>query len=386
MKEGYELYNTLEQLFGHDKWRDARHLQVFLSLLSGFLMTSSCCLTKMIPFLRGDTLAQSKQRRLSRWLQNKRINARQLYEPVIRNALKLWGKNMLYLAFDTSMLWKKYCLIRVAIVYRGRAIPLIWNVIEHRSSAVSFEAYQSLLEAIPALLPPSIKKVVLLADRGFADTRLMELCRKLGWSFRIRIRGDFHLTVKNNGTCLVNDIKMLPGNALLLQNTYITNQNYKVNLALGHHSQSREMWYIATDGPADVLTFKEYGLRFDIEENFLDDKSNGFNVEKSEIRCAEALSRLFFVLASATLYLSSNGTQVVKSGERRMIDPHWFRGQSYLRIGWDWLRRALYHGLKLFNFIKLYGGDDPDPAVASVGQFEQQQQKFKFDCTYYNCL
>lgn len=385
MKEGYELYNTLELLFGHDKWRDERHLQVFLFMLIGFLMTGSCSLPRTLPFLRGDALAQSKQRRLSRWLQNERIDARQLYGPAIQNALESWGKHTIYLAFDTSMLWNEYCLIRVSIVYRGRAIPLIWDVIEHRSSAVSFETYQSLLEAIPALLPPSIKKVVLLADRGFADTRLMELCRNLGWGFRIRIRGDFNLTIKNHGSCLVDEIEILPGKALFLQDSYITKHNYKVNLALGHHSHSQEMWYIATDGPADVLTFKEYGLRFDIEENFLDDKSNGFNVEKSEIRCAEALSRLFFVLASATLYLSSNGTQVVKSGERRIIDPHWFRGQSYLRIGWDWLRRALYHGLKLFNFIKIYGGDDPDPAAASVAQFEEQQHKFKFDCTYCKC-
>jgi len=159
-----------------------------------------------------------------------------------------------------------------------------------------------------------------------------------------------------------------------------------VNLALGNNYQSNEIWFIATDEQADIFTFKEYGLRFDIEENFLDDKSNGFNVQKSEIRCAEALSRLLFVVASATLYLTSNGTQIVESGERRSIDPHWFRGMSYLRIGWDWLCRALYLGFKLYCLIKLRGGDDPDPSVASVAEFEKQQQKFNFDCTSRNYL
>jgi hypothetical protein len=28
-----------------------------------------------------------------------------------------------------------------------------------------------------------------------------------------------------------------------------------------------------TDEPTDIKTFEEYGFRFDIEENFLDDKS-----------------------------------------------------------------------------------------------------------------
>lgn len=384
MKEGYGLYDTLEMLFGHDKWLDARHLQVFLSLVTGFLSVASCSLTKAIPFMPGDALAQSKQRRLSRWLSNARILCRQLYAPIIQKALKTWGKGIIFLAFDTSMLWNKYCIIRVSVVYRGRAIPIIWDVIEHKSASVPFTRYQPLLEAVPALLPRSAKKVVLLADRGFGDIRLMKLCRKLGWSFRIRLRGTFYVTAKKNETRLVRDIKILPGQAMFFENARITKQNYKVNLALGNHSQSNDMWYIATDESAGISTFKEYGRRFDIEENFLDDKSNGFNVQKSDIRCAEALSRLLFVVASATLYLTSSGTEVVKSGQRRMIDPHWFRGQSYLRIGWDWLRQALVRGLKLFNFISLYGGPDPDPAVASFAEYDKQRQKFKFDCTYCN--
>lgn len=252
MKEGYGLYDTLEMLFGHDKWLDARHLQVFLSLVTGFISVSSCSLTKAIPFMPGDALAQSKQRRLSRWLSNARILWRQLYAPIIQNALKTWGKGVIFLAFDTSMLWNKYCIIRVSVVYRGRAIPIIWDVIEHKSASVPFIRYQPLLEAVPALLPRSAKKVVLLADRGFGDIRLMELCRKLGWNFRIRLRGTFYVTAKKNETRLARDIEILPGKALFLENARITKQNYKVNLALGNHSQSNDMWYIATDEPAGI--------------------------------------------------------------------------------------------------------------------------------------
>jgi hypothetical protein len=57
----------------------------------------------------------------------------------------------------------------------------------------------------------------------------------------------------------------------------------------------------------------------------LDDKSNGFQRASSLIRSAEALARLCFVLAITTLYLVSQGTEVVKQGKRRLVDPHWFR-------------------------------------------------------------
>ena len=93
-----------------------------------------------------------------------------------------------------------------------------------------------------------------------------------------------------------------------------------------------------------MTTFEEYGLCLDIEEDFLDDKSNGFQLEDSLIRDAAALNRLCFVLAITTLYLVAQVTVVVKEGDRRLVDPHWFRGSSYLKIGWDWLRRALSKG------------------------------------------
>ena len=86
-----------------------------------------------------------------------------------------------------------------------------------------------------------------------------------------------------------------------------------------------------------LKTFEEYGLRFDIEENFLDDKSNGFQLESSQIRDPAALTRLCLVLAVATLFLVSQGTQVV---EKVWVDPHWFRGLSYLKIGWRWVKQA----------------------------------------------
>ncbi len=95
-------------------------------------------------------------------------------------------------------------------------------------------------------------------------------------------------------------------------------------------------WAILSNEATSLQTFHEYGLRFDIEENFLDDKSNGFNLERSEIRSSTALSRLCLVLAIATVYLTSIGTQVVNAGKLRFVGPHWYRGNStfsYLRIG-----------------------------------------------------
>lgn len=64
-------------------------------------------------------MAQSVQRRFQRWLENERIEVNSLYGPLLQNALSEWGMTTLYLAFDTSMLWNKYCIMRLSIVYQA---------------------------------------------------------------------------------------------------------------------------------------------------------------------------------------------------------------------------------------------------------------------------
>jgi len=74
---------------------------------------------------------------LDRWLDNTRIDVHPLSGPLIQQALAEWGTNVLYLALDTSLLWDVYCMVRMSIIYRGRAIPLVWTVLHHPSSSVA---------------------------------------------------------------------------------------------------------------------------------------------------------------------------------------------------------------------------------------------------------
>jgi len=51
--------------------------------------------------------------------------------------------------------------------------------------------------------------------------------------------------------------------------------------------------------------------------------------------------------AIATLYVTAQGVEVVATGKRRWVDTHWFRGNSYFRIGWQWVKTALECGWQL---------------------------------------
>ncbi len=187
--------------------------------------------------------------------------------------------------------------------------------------------------------------------------------QQLGWSYRIRIKRDFWIWRPGSGWCQVKNFHLGLGEAQLLQNVRLhkTDPFGPVHLALACEALSGQLWYIVSDESTTLQTFREYGLRFDIEESFLDDKSNGFELESSLVRNAPALSRLCLVLAvqphslreTATLYLTAQGTEVVAQGKRRLVDPHWFRGSSYLKIGWNWVKTALTQGWELFPTLVL---------------------------------
>ena len=370
MEKSPRLSSELVQLCGQPgQWRDVRHLQTLAWMVGGLIQAEGVKLTAWVPFVHSRArYAQSTQRRFRRWLGNRRIEVTPLYGPLIAQALQEWGTHTLYLALDTSLLWNQYCLGRLSVVYRGRAVPVVWEVMEHRSSSVTHAAYEALLETVPALLPAGVQ-VVFLADRGFADTELLAQRRRLGWHFRIRIKATFSVLRPGQPVGKVEDFSLAPGRALFLHNVAITAESGgPVSLALARHSSTGEYWYIVRDEPTSVHTFTEYGRRFDIEENFLDDKSHGFQLESSLVRDAPALTRLCFVVAVATLYLVAQGTQVVAAQKRRWVDPHWLRGNSHLRIGWQWVKTALARGWELFATLHLSGTPDPEPCRASASQ------------------
>ncbi len=125
---------------------------------------------------------------------------------------------------------------------------------------------------------------------------------------------------------------------------------------------------IVSDEPTTLQTFAQYRLRFQVEESFLDLKSNGFSLEASRLRDKFALTQLCGVIALMMLFLVLQGTQVVTSGQHRLVDAYWSRGMSYLKLGWNWICLALTRQWKLSLFQFLSSAPDPQPAIASQRQ------------------
>ncbi|NEP15479.1 MAG: transposase [Leptolyngbya sp. SIO4C1] len=230
-------------------------------------------------------------------------------------------------------------------------------------------------------------KVVLLADRGFVHTDLMRaLSQQWGWHYRIRLKKNTWIWRAGKGWSQLKDIHFKRGEALCFHNVRIhKGQCYgPVHIAFGRNNLNGEFWAIVSDQPTTLQTFCEYALRFDIEQNFRDDQSSGWNLQKSQIRSVCALSRLWFILALATLFVTAQGTQVVAEHQRRWVDAHWFRGSSYFRIGWDWLKAAAVQGWRIVRKVSFTTNRDPDPAMASRKQHEKRAYRLEFRVLTYS--
>lgn len=381
VKRNSRLYDALKAWLGQGcNWAHLTHMTTCLWMVAALIQTGTVSLPKWAKYVpcRGQ-FAQSRERRVRRWLGNNRINVHRLYKPIIQAALADWQDDCLSVSLDTTMFWDEYCLIRLAVVHRGRALPLAWRVLKHQSASVAFNEYAELLWQSARYLPTH-PKVVLLADRGFIHVEAMKLARKLGWHYRIRLKSSTWIWRSKGGWCQPKAFPLNRGEVRCFHNVKLhkTQRYGPVHVIFGRNNLNGELWAIVSDEPTTLQTFHEYGLRFDIEETFLDDQSSGWNLQKSEIRSVCDLSRLCFILAIATLYVTAQGVAVVEQGKRRWVDTHWFRGNSYFRIGTDWIKTALLDGWRLLRRVLFLSNCDPEPAMASQRQHDKRTYRLEF--------
>jgi hypothetical protein len=140
-------------------------------------------------------------------------------------------------------------------------------------------------------------KVVVLADRGFIHTDAMTvMTAQLGWHYRIRLKRDSWIWRVGHGWCPLKEIHLQRGEARCWHTVKLHKKEWygPVHVALGYNKVNGEFWAIVSDEPTSSAYLP--GIR-------------------STIR-----------------YRSFSAT-----GQRRWVDPHWLRGHSYFRIGWDWV-------------------------------------------------
>jgi len=372
------LYRQLEDQLR--QWvlpKDRRHLQGYAEAIAAILQSGSACLSHWLPFLgHRDCGARAHMERLSYLVHNEHISAERYYQPLLKQFIQAFGGEALTLTLDTSVLWDSFCLIEVCLAWGGRSITLAQTVIEHGSATVGFETYRSVLDTAKTVLPTGAQ-VTLLADRGFEHGELMRWLNQQQWDWAIRAKSDLIIHLASGRQRAVRALLPPTGEVYLFDHVTVLN-DIDCHLATANLPTAGEPWAVLSKQPASLQTFALYGQRFGgIEPHFKDYKSAAFDILRSHLRDAQALTCLIMLLDCAALIALILGFMTMQSGQRKRLDWHQHRGFSFLQLGLRELASLCYQRLRL-PILSPLPYCNPPPAYASVRKQQIWDERIEF--------
>ena len=351
-----ELYHTWNKLIScllpGERITRKRNL---VSLLIGLYQSRSVHLSKIAEKVPGLACLPSRVRRLQRFLENPAIRVREWYETLARNILQRLAGGKLRLILDGSQVGFGHQLLLVAIAYRKRAIPLAWTWVKSSRGHSSAWKQMALLMYVHGLIP-SGSQVIVVGDAEFGDVEVQKLLNKWHWKYVLRQKGSY--LVKRKGCRTLQRLETLlsqPGQQVWLEDCHLTAKHlYRVNLLAYWQVGEEEPWLLATNLTNPQETLKAYRLRMWIEETFGDLKKNGFDLESTHLRNFLRLSVLTLAVILLYVWLLAFGSQIIKSGQRRLVDRNDRRDYSIFRIGRNMAERLLTNGLPLQISLVFY--------------------------------
>jgi hypothetical protein len=226
----------------------------------------------------------------------------------------------------------------------GRTTPLVWMTVEDEARrGQQLQLEQLLLSRLREVLPRTVVRTVVLADRGFSDAARWNGIRELGFEFVIRIKGTTRVCA-GDGTERSAQEWIGSGGALrTLKGALITGEHSPVAIFVAAKKTAmKDGWHLVsslTDATGPEV-MKLYSRRFTIEESFRDIKNLRFGMGLSAARVSttERRDRLLLLSAIAIALLTLLGAAGEATGLDRKFRTNTSRERQYslFRQGCDY--------------------------------------------------
>jgi hypothetical protein len=361
MSDNHRRYRAIREALiqcypGEISGRMAQHLTVLAAFISGIVGSKSSQLPKIATKIADRAKPESRVKRLTRWLKNDEIKEEIYFLPYAEMLLQCLALERVVLIMDGSGLGRRCSALMLHVLYKGRALPLAWIVREcpkgHSPEALHIE----LVEVIKELIPEGTK-VVFLGDGEFDGTDLQKTMNDAGWLYACRTAKSTVATwegVKFNLDLLGSSIKpaCVGGWTKLmlieLKEVQFTRDAYGPVMVLCCWAKDEaEPLYLVSNLSLAEEAIKYYKKRFRIETFFSDQKSRGFDIQKSHLEDCQRLSRLLIATCLAYIWLVYLGSLCKSEGWQSIIHRKSRCDLSLFQLGFRLLDHFMNEGFSI---------------------------------------
>lgn len=355
VREWYEQIHTMMPMLG--KWQALN-----LALLSfGIVLARTCTISMVAEKLWALGKADSVERRVQRFLSNSRVCVQACsiaWSRWVLGHLLPYGSRIVLLV-DETKLADHLSIMVVALAYRKRAIPLVWNCYHQKQWPCSqVELISQLLRLVAQALPtgegvaPVPVVPLVQADRGIGTSpELAAAIHQIGWHYLFRVQGHCHFWEEGTDESEAKAVKTLArrgghfcGNGRVFKKAAKQQRQgawlpCRVLVKWPHRFQ--EPWCLITNSP--YVTAAHYAMRAWEEQSFRDLKSGGWQWQRSRVWNPQHAQRLVLAMSIAYAFVLSVGTKAIRSGRQTMsqLTRGHSRHFSVFRLGLRYLSQLL---------------------------------------------
>ena len=291
----------------------ARHLNTLAACIHGIVRSKSTQLPQIAPHIPSSTRLESRVKKLTRFVQNERIELETYFAPYVQWLLASLSSQPLVLAIDGSDIGRNCAALMLNLVYRNRALPLGFLVRTGNKGHFSEALHLALLEQVQHLLPQGVE-VILVGDGEFDGVDLQAQANHYGWSYVVRTAKNTILSQEHSGEFSCEGVKPSYGSYRFAQ-VQFTRAGYGPVHVVGWWAEGeKEPIYLVTNLKDIPQALAYYRKRFSIETFFSDSKSRGFHLHKSHLEQPERLARLLMAACLAYIWIIYLGQLVLQEG------------------------------------------------------------------------
>jgi hypothetical protein len=333
---------------GVPKGHVARHLTTLAALISGIVGSHSTQLPKIATQVPTGTKPESRVKRFARWVDNATITEEVYFVPYAVVLLRQLALQTLVVILDGSVVGRGCVALMMHVVYKGRALPLAWQVRKGKKGHFPEDMHMALVKDVYKLIPAGAS-VVLLGDGEFDGTALQQMVQGYHWSYVVRTGS--HITVEWGGEhfrCETVAACIKPGTLVELRDVRMTEAAYGPLMLLCCWAKGyKDPLYLITNRDSADEACRLYTKRFRIETFFSDQKSRGFHVHKSHLAEPTRLARLLMASCLAYIWIVYLGARCEREGWMRIIHRGDRCDLSLFQLGLRWLDYLLNEGCEI---------------------------------------